>query len=157
MKKQKNEELEITTMCAIVHNGKVLMLDRIKSWKGWAFPGGHLEEGESLTVCIKREIEEETGLVLENLSFKGITHFLNTKSGVRHMIFDYYSDRFGGELLKEGPEGRLQWIPINELDAMDMAEGMQYRLPIFFSNSRTELYVEWDEDSGYTKIEYYEE
>ena len=144
-------------MCAIIHDGKVLMLKRVKSWKGWAFPGGHLEEGESLTDCMKREIEEETGLILENLSFKGITHFFNTKSRSRHMIFGYYSDKFRGELLEKGPEGCLQWIPINELDSMEMAEGMQYRLPLFFSNNETELYVEWDEESGYTKVQYCEE
>lgn len=157
MKLEKEKELEITTMCAIVQNGKVLMVNRFKSWRGWAFPGGHLEEGESLTGCIKREIMEETGLILETLSFKGITYFYNTKTGIRHMIFGYYSDKFSGELLKEGPEGCLKWIPVYELDSMEMAEGMQYRLPLFFSDHQTELYVEWDEEEGYTKVQYYEE
>lgn len=44
----------------------------------YQFPGGHLEEGESLEECLKREIKEETGLEINinNLSpFLKISHF----------------------------------------------------------------------------------
>lgn len=30
------------------------------------FPGGHLEDGETLNDCLKREVREETGIVLED-------------------------------------------------------------------------------------------
>lgn len=55
-------------VCVIVlspsHPGCVLVGQRIGSdGPGtWAFPGGHLEFGESLTACAERELEEETGL-----------------------------------------------------------------------------------------------
>jgi 8-oxo-dGTP pyrophosphatase MutT (NUDIX family) len=32
--------------------------------KQYQFPGGHLEEGETLVDCLKREVQEETGIVL---------------------------------------------------------------------------------------------
>lgn len=46
--------------------------------KTYQFPGGHLEEGESLEECLVREIEEETGIKLVDFSIKPfmkITHY----------------------------------------------------------------------------------
>lgn len=38
--------------------------------KTYQFPGGHLEEGESLIDCISREVEEETGIKLNIIQAK---------------------------------------------------------------------------------------
>ena len=46
--------------------------------KTYQFPGGHLEDGETLEECLLREIEEETGIKLEDASlkpFEKITHY----------------------------------------------------------------------------------
>lgn len=32
----------------------------------YQFPGGHLEDDETITECLKREIKEETGIILED-------------------------------------------------------------------------------------------
>ncbi len=48
------------------------------SHKTYQFPGGHLEEGESLTECLLREIKEETGIQLEDAEmrpFEKITYY----------------------------------------------------------------------------------
>lgn len=41
-----------------------------------AFPGGHLEFGESWWECAEREVKEETDLDLEGLTFLGATNDL---------------------------------------------------------------------------------
>lgn len=50
----------------VVRDGKVLLdLRRGSHGAGaWAPPGGHLEWGESVENCARREVEEETGLNL---------------------------------------------------------------------------------------------
>jgi 8-oxo-dGTP diphosphatase len=51
----------------ILKNGRVLLGKR-KSSHGtgtWHFPGGHLEFGESLEDCSRREVLEETGMKIK--------------------------------------------------------------------------------------------
>ncbi len=53
---------------AIIKDGKILLGKR-KNAHGegeWAFPGGHLEYGEQVEECARREVLEETGLVLNH-------------------------------------------------------------------------------------------
>jgi len=47
----------------------------------WEFPKGHVEENESLLETAKRETEEETGLIINNIhpSFKYISRYFITK------------------------------------------------------------------------------
>lgn len=49
----------------IIHNGKILIAQR-KHGKSceylWEFPGGKLEEGETLPQCLRRELMEELKL-----------------------------------------------------------------------------------------------
>lgn len=149
-------DVEITTMCAVFNKQKVLMINRIKSWKGWAFPGGHLECGESIIDCMKREILEETGIIIIIPIFKGITNIYNTVNYKRHIIYNFVCYDYAGSVKTRCDEGEIQWVDISELKLLTMAEGMEYRIPLFLENSRQELYIEWDEKHGYTKVNYCE-
>lgn len=57
--------MKTVTAAIIEHNGKVLIAQR-KHGKNqeylWEFPGGKLEEGETLEECLHREIMEELHL-----------------------------------------------------------------------------------------------
>ena len=45
------------------------------AFKGeWDLPGGHIEEGESYEEGLKREVREETGLVLNNVESLNFVH-----------------------------------------------------------------------------------
>jgi len=53
------------TAAIIIHNDKILSVRRApdKHLAGyWEFPGGKVEEGESLVNCLKRELQEELSI-----------------------------------------------------------------------------------------------
>ena len=56
---------KIVTAAIVLQDNKVLLTRRAlgQSLEGyWEFPGGKVEEGESLQECLKREIFEELGV-----------------------------------------------------------------------------------------------
>ena len=106
--------IELTSMCVLISEGKALMIDRIKSWHSWAFPGGHLEYGESMMQCAARELQEETGLCVEALRFKGVVNIFNTVTKERHIIFNYVAEGFTGTLVAGG-EGHVAWIDLDKI------------------------------------------
>ena len=104
--------VELVT-CVMVHNSdtdEVLIQDRKRSYPGWSFPGGHVEQGESIHDCAVREVKEETGLDVDGLQYCGVVHWANTVNDDRYLCFMYRTSRFRGELIGETDEGRQFWI-----------------------------------------------
>ncbi len=146
--------VELTSMCAILNEGRVLMINREISWKGWAFPGGHLEPNESMAECVIREMKEETGLEVREIRYKGIAHFYNNMTGARHIIHNYLCSNYSGTVKEKCEEGKLSWIEISKIRELNLAEGMQYRIPLFFEEGIQEMFVEWNENAGYINVKY---
>jgi 8-oxo-dGTP diphosphatase len=60
----------------IIKDGKVLLGERLGSHgeNTWSFPGGHLEYGETFVECALREVSEEVGLEIGELTFVTATN-----------------------------------------------------------------------------------
>ncbi|MCR2823619.1 NUDIX hydrolase [Lederbergia panacisoli] len=63
---------------AVVFNdeGKILLIRGPR--RGWEFPGGIIELGETIQDGIIREVKEETGIDIEIIKFCGIYHNLTS-------------------------------------------------------------------------------
>ncbi|MBS4761781.1 8-oxo-dGTP diphosphatase [Carnobacteriaceae bacterium zg-ZUI252] len=133
----------LTNMCMIqdTHTGKVLVQKREKSWKGLAFPGGHIELGESIQESVIREIKEETGLDVWDITLCGVKNF--DYNNDRYVVFCYTTQVFSGELLEKTAEGELSWVYLNELDKSTVSPTFLDMLPLFFEDKQ-ELYYKQD-------------
>ena len=138
---------ELTNMIMIQDpdTGKVLIQDRIRSWKGWSFPGGHVEEQESFLDSAVREIKEETGLTVENLTPCGVIHWSHKKTGARYLVFCYKTSTFSGELIVHSEEGTHQWVTVEEFQNHPTENDAPRYLPLFLGEC-TEIFGAHDED-----------
>jgi len=140
--------LDLTTMIMIrdPEKNKVVVMDRVKSWKGLSFPGGHLEDGESLCECAIREAKEETGLTVTDLKPCGIIHWIHKDNHNRYLAFLFKTDNFSGSLKSETDEGKIFWMDIEELKKAPSTNGFDQYLPVFLGDEFRELYIPWDDD-----------
>lgn len=142
--------MKITTLCYLENDGYVLMLHRIKKKEDentgkWIGVGGKLEENESPIECIKREIKEETGLIVEKVKDRGTLFFVLPKWG-NELTFLYTAEEFKGEL-KECDEGELRWIKKEELFKYPLWQGDLAFLPkLFNTEERINMKLVYDEE-----------
>ena len=143
------EEVELTNMCMVCdRKGNVLVQNKKgdRTWHGWNFPGGHVEQGEFVTPSVVREIREETGLTIENPKLCGIKEFHKEQDGKRFIVFLYVASRFSGEL-RSSDEGDVFWYPLSELKrSKELAAGFSEMLPVFTSDEISEVFYtnNWD-------------
>ena len=116
----------LATLCYVKQDGCTLMLHRIKKpndihagkWNGL---GGKFEAGETPEECIRREVQEEAGLIIQNPQLHGLLIFPNFK-GDDWYVFVFTATEFTGELIAEGPEGHLEWIPDEKVRNLNLWE-----------------------------------
>jgi len=136
------ENVKLTNMCKIINreNGKVLVQERIKSWKGIAFPGGKINLGESITLSVKREILEETGLKVSNLKLCGLKNWYDSKTEERYIVFLYKTYDYEGVLIEETNEVKNYWIKEEELTKTNLAEDFEQVLKIYDEDNFSEMF-----------------
>ncbi|MCL1819862.1 MAG: NUDIX domain-containing protein [Oscillospiraceae bacterium] len=148
--------VEITNMIFIqdMATGKVLAQNRVKNWRGWSFPGGHVEDGESFYASAVREAKEETGLNVRNLKSCGVIHWTNTVNHGRYLTFLYKTSDFDGELLKETKEGANAWMGVDELFAAESDNLLHEILEMFLRDDCGEAFGSWSNDDDWRIYEY---
>lgn len=135
MEKQKSQ---LTTLCYIEKNNSYLMLHRITKKNDinhdkWIGVGGHFEFQESPEDCLLREVKEETGLVLDSFRFRGIVTFISDNEPAEYMCL-YTSDDFNGNLI-DCDEGKLEWVPFEKIESLELWEGDKIFLRLLKENA----------------------
>ena len=96
-----------------------------------------LEPGETPEECAIREIQEESGLLVENPVFKGLLTFPGFANEEDWYAFVFVASQFTGDLI-DSPEGDLEWIDDAHLLELNLWDGDRIFLkwldqPGFFS------------------------
>lgn len=139
-------KIELTNMVMIQNprTKEVVVQERSKYWCGIAFPGGHIENGESFFDSAVREVFEETGLTVKNLRLCGTVHWHNTENNDKYIVFFYKTDEYTGKLIPETDEGRVFFTPLDSLKTMPLAPNFEKYLTIFTNDSYSECFCKWN-------------
>jgi 8-oxo-dGTP diphosphatase len=113
----------------IFHRGRILMAKRgkqpLKGW--WTLPGGALETGELLDTAVRREVLEETGLVVEPVRvFEIFERIIRDKKGTaeyHYVLIDYLCRVTGGEARAGDDVAHVAWMRQEELKDLQITEG----------------------------------
>ncbi len=133
----RTEQVELTCLCLIYKDDKILLQNRIKKdWKGYTLPGGHIEPGESFVDAVIREMKEETGLDIFNPKLCGIKQF-PTPEG-RYVVLLYKTDEFSGELVSS-EEGQMEWIYRENLDKVNTVSDLEELFQVMENDDLSEF------------------
>ncbi|MAS34192.1 MAG: hypothetical protein CL610_09300 [Anaerolineaceae bacterium] len=141
------------TLCFVLNGDDVLLMKRAANRR--VFPnqyngvGGHIERDEDPWSSAKREILEETGLQVRDLSLCAIYNIdAGQATGIFLLVFTCYSD--SREVQSDTREGTLHWVPRDTVHQLDLVEDLPHILPRILDRGDTQppLYVHasYDQD-----------
>ncbi|MEJ6348000.1 NUDIX domain-containing protein [Holzapfeliella sp. He02] len=147
----KAEQAKFLNLIMITHHNQVVILNRQDKFKGYTFPGGHVEAGESFVESVKREAKEETGLAVDKVQLVGTCQY--QEQDYRRVILCYQAQAMTTELSASG-EGDVFFAELAELDEAHYSSGFKELLALYTNPHYTELIFE-TLPNGETKTRYY--
>lgn len=120
------------TLSFIISGDKVLLLRGAPHKKLWAGllngVGGHVEPCEDIVTSARREIEEETGLVVSDLDLRALVHISNFDRASGVILFVFVG-RSASRVVRASAEGDLSWYPIAALPLAELVDDLKLLLP----------------------------
>lgn len=148
----------LTNLCLIedTSTNKVVLQyrspERYKKWSGYAFPGGHIEEGESIAESVIREVYEETGLTITAPKLVAVKDWKPDEGG-RYIVFCYKATRFSGQL-RSSEEGEVSWVEKDQLEKLDLSYDMLPLLEVMEDPDLSEFYYRKRTDDDWERLRF---
>jgi 8-oxo-dGTP diphosphatase len=118
-----------TAVGAIVfRDDKVLLVKRVNPpGQGlWAIPGGRVELGETLKEAARREVREETGVIISPKEPVSVFEIIEKDDGgdirFHYVIIDLLAEYLGGEPNPGTDASEARWISSGELKELPVTE-----------------------------------
>ena len=105
-------------------DGKILACQRKRGGRyqlKWEFPGGKLEQGESVEECLARELQEELSITIRGIDRIEVQSSEYEDGGLFEVAYCNVTG-FDGELTNNVFE-QICWVTVQELRTLDILEG----------------------------------
>ncbi len=106
----------------VERNGKILIAKRKKGKclePFWEFPGGKLEEGETIKECLKRELLEELNIKVKVKDFLCSTEFNCNEKNIKLMA--YTADYIEGKIQLNDHDD-VKWVEKQDLNNFEFVK-----------------------------------
>ncbi len=98
--------------------------------------GGKMHQDEDVGSSMRREIQEEAGIVVTKMTFRGTVNWTGFgKNKEDWMAFIFLITDWTGSPYSTCPEGDLSWVDKDKLMELPMWEGDKYLLPLIFGKT----------------------
>jgi 8-oxo-dGTP diphosphatase len=112
---------------AVVHDaaGRLLLIRRAtEPGRGlWSIPGGRVQPGESDADAVRREVQEETGLVVQVGPLLGSVQ-RPAPGGSVFDIHDYSAQVISGDLMAGDDAEQARWVTAAEYGKLAVVDGL---------------------------------
>ncbi len=137
--------MKIRPAIAIIENGKILTMHyKYGGQDVYNLPGGNLEFGESLTLALARELEEELGIKAEigELMMIGEVHFPEPQKQTIHFVFEGKISEGTPMLNPEHTSAlAIRWLGIEELATINLYPNITKSLKEYLSGTLSDKYI----------------
>jgi len=105
--------------CIVIRDGRVLLIRRhgLHGAGSWSPPGGHLGFGETPAECARRELFEETGVSVSEVTFVAITNDVFAAEDKHYLTVWMCGVPDGADGSIQAPDevAEIGWFDVNEL------------------------------------------
>ena len=124
------EYTHLVSCAALVLNGEGKILLVKSPWRGWEYPGGLIEPGETFQEALHRETREEAGVEVEITGFIGICkniekNIVNIDFTCRYIGGNLQTSEESTEVIWATPEEAMELItfPLTKKRLVNMLSG----------------------------------
>ena len=125
------EHNHFVSVAALVTNEKGQILLVKSPWRGWEYPGGLIEPGETFQQALHREVREEAGVEIEITGFVGICK--NVEKDIVNI--DFTARYVSGQLTTSEESTEVIWATPQEAEKLITFPLTQKRLKNMLSHN----------------------
>lgn len=94
----------------------------------WSLPGGRVNLGENLEDAVKREVAEETGILVNPIKLVYHVDLIerdqNKQIRYHYVVLDYLADYLSGEIRAASDADAAAWVQLDQLETLNCVAGI---------------------------------